>query len=324
VKPATRNALWKALGPLQPTARAGKRWAQGLFAARLSSAPATFDDRARGHATLLIVLAGHKAELWPHVFPRVAAHTDAASVDICVVCSGLAPAAEEARRLAAERGWSFLQIEEDLLAHAQNMAVSCFPRAEWIAKLDEDMFPTAGWLEALHDVHRRVEEEGKYRVGFVAPVIPVNGFGYRLFLELTGKLDDYRAAFPEHPPRSAGLHVGASTSPPVAEWLWRQSSPLDARARELSRLAGEYTLCPHRFSIGAFLMHRSTFDDLGGFAVSKWPGTLGYEEWQLCQWCADQSRVIVVANASLVGHFAFGPQWAHMSGVLKREPALFD
>jgi hypothetical protein len=37
-----------------------------------------------------------------------------------------------------------------------------------------------------------------------------------------------------------------------------------------------------------------------------------------------QSRAVVVAHGSLVGHFAFGPQWAHMNTVLQREPALFD
>ncbi|HZG42751.1 MAG TPA: hypothetical protein VEY93_07305 [Longimicrobium sp.] len=324
MKAATRGALWNALGPLKPPVLAGKRWIDGLLAPRLSDRPVTFDDRGKGRDTLLIVLAGHKPALWPKVFPRVAAHTDEAAVDICVVCSGGAPAAEAARRLAGERGWSFMQAEEDLLAHAQNLAVGCFPRAEWIAKLDEDMFPTPGWLEGLREAYARVEGGGRFRVGCVAPVIPVNGYGYRQFLELTGALDEYTAAFPHHPPVSAGLDVGASTAPEVAEWLWRHSRPLDERARQLARFRGEYSLCPHRFSIGAFLMHRGAFDDMGGFAVAKWPGTLGHEETQLCLWCMDQSRAIVVAHSSLVGHFAFGPQWAHMNTVLQREPALFD
>ncbi|MBW3655240.1 MAG: hypothetical protein KY444_03985, partial [Gemmatimonadetes bacterium] len=64
---ATRGALWNALGPLRPSVLAGKRWVGGLLAARLSKRPAIFDDRGRGHATLLIVLAGHKPALWPKV-----------------------------------------------------------------------------------------------------------------------------------------------------------------------------------------------------------------------------------------------------------------
>lgn len=324
MKAATRTAIWRALKPLQPSLLAGKKWARDVLSMQLSAEPRVFDDRSRGHGTLLIVLAGYKPELWSRTLPRVAAHTDTGSVDVCIVCSGLAPAAEEVRRLAAERGWSFLQSEEDLLAHAQNLAVRRFTRAGWIAKLDEDMFPTAGWLEGLRDVYARAEAEGRFRVGFVAPAIPVNGFGCRLVLELTGGLGEYERAFPQHSAVSAGLGTPISTEPEVAEWMWRWTSPLDGCARKLARFAGEYSVCPHRFSIGAFLMHRGAFDDAGGFAVAKWPGTLGYEETQLCLWCMDQSRAILVSHSSLVGHFAFGPQWAHMNTVLQREPALFD
>jgi hypothetical protein len=323
MKAGTRGAIWKALRPFQ-----GHLWALGNFVfgepqLKLSGSPAIWDDRGRGRRTLLIVLAGHKSGLWPQVLPRIAAHTDTGAVDVCVVCSGLAPAAEEARRLAAEHGWSFLQAEEDLLAHAQNLAVQHFPGAEFIAKLDEDMFPTAGWLEELHEVYARARADGRYRIGFVAPVIPVNGFGYRLFLDLTGRLGEYSATFPQYPPISAGLDVGAQNSPEVAEWLWRQTNPLDERAGELARFHGEYSVCPHRFSIGAFLMHRDTFDEFRGFAVAPVPGMLGYEEAKLCGWLMERSHVILVAHASLVGHFAFGPQWAHMQSVLEREPALF-
>ncbi|HZG42752.1 MAG TPA: hypothetical protein VEY93_07310 [Longimicrobium sp.] len=324
MKASTRGRIWKALGPFQGKLMALGNFVYGPPHLEVSARPATFDDRGKGRSTMLIVLAGHKPALWSRVFPRIAAHTDPEAVDICVVCSGGAPAAEEARRLAAERGWSFMQAEEDLLAHAQNLAVRCFPRAEWIAKLDEDMFPTAGWLEGLRETYARVEADGRFRPGIVAPVIPVNGYGYRQFLELTGQLDDYAAAFPQHPPVSAGLGVAASNVPEIAEWIWRRSHPLDGRARELARFRGEYSICPHHFSIGAFLMHRGTFDDLGGFAVAPVPGLLGYEEHKLCVWCMSQSRAVVVAHGSLVGHFAFGPQWAHMNTVLQREPALFD
>ncbi|MBW3656493.1 MAG: hypothetical protein KY444_10320, partial [Gemmatimonadetes bacterium] len=290
----------------------------------LSRQPAVLDDRSRGHGTLVMILAGYKPELWSRVFPRIAAHTDMDAVDVCIVCPGPAPAAEEARRIAEERGWSFLQTEENLLSHSLNLAVEHFRHATWLVKLDEDMFTTAGWLEGLRETYARAEADGRFQVGFVAPTIPVNGFGYRLFLELTGGLDDYVAAFPQYPPVSAGLHTGASNAPEVAEWLWRRTHGLDQCARKMAAFAGQYSICPHHFSIGAFLMHRATFNELGGFAVAPVPGLLGYDEAKLCAWCMNQSRVIVIAHGSLVGHFAFGPQWQHMRDLLQREPALFD
>ncbi len=71
-------------------------------------------------------------------------------------------------------------------------------------------------------------------------------------------------------------------------------------------------------------MHRDAFDAFGGFAVASVPGTLGYEEAHLGYWCMNHSHVIVISHASLVGHFAFGPQWAHMKSLLHTEPTLFD
>jgi hypothetical protein len=323
MKAIASRAARAVLRPLFVPLRTVSRWAAGTVPLDLNPEPALWDDRSRGRGTMLMVLTGHKPALWPYVFPRIAAHVDPDAVDVCVVVSGGAPAAAEARQLAAQRGWSFLQAHEDLLAHTQNLAVARFPEAEWIAKIDEDMFVTPGWLEQTRRAHEQAEAEGRFRVGFAAPTIPVNGFGYRLFLELAGKLDDYRAAFPADPAVSAAVGVAAHGSGDAAEWLWRLAQPLDGRAREMARFGGEYSICPHHFSIGAIVLRRTTFDEFGGFAVAPVPGMLGFEEVGLCHWCMDNSHVIVVAHGALVGHFAFGPQWAHMNALLEREPALF-
>jgi len=317
-----RTVVRKALKPLREPLRDAANWVFGGHHEHLSTAPQTFDDRSRGRGTVLLVLAGYKPELWDHVFPRIAAHVSPDTVDVCVVCSGHPPAAGELREAARRYGWSFSQCAEDRLAHAQNLAIRALPKAEWISKIDEDMFVTAGWLDHLRETHERVEREGKWRVGFVAPVIPINGYGWRLLMELTGTLDEYRAAFPEFPPISAAMDVGAHQSAGVAEWLWRHSTPLDEMAATLARRAGESSICPHRFSIGAFLMKRETWALHGGFKIAG-DGELGWEESQLCTWCMDQSRAIVVDHSALVGHFAFYPQWEHMLALLKRDPALF-
>jgi hypothetical protein len=135
VRAAARGAVWSALRRFHPVLHRAGKWVLGPLELKLSTAPRTLDDRSRGYGTLLMVLAGYKLDLWPHTISRIAEYTDTDQVDVCLVCSGLAPAADELRRVAGERGWSFLHAEEDLLAHAQNLAVGCFPRAEWIAKL---------------------------------------------------------------------------------------------------------------------------------------------------------------------------------------------
>lgn len=289
---------------------------------KLSTAPAVFDNRAKGRNTLLLILAGYKPELWNHTLTRIAKHTANEQADLCVVCPGDPPAAARLRELSAQYGWSFLQSHEDKLAHTQNLAVAAFPNVEWLAKLDEDMFVTAQWLEMLRGTYEHAERDGRYKVGFAAPLIPINGFGYRLMLELTGQLDEYIERFPNNPPVSASHFIGVHESPEIGEWLWRRTAPIDQRASELAANNGGYSVCPHRFSIGAILMKRATWVELGGFTVAD-HGILGVEESELCKWCMEHSRAIVVSHSSLVGHFSFFPQWEHMVQLLEKEPALF-
>lgn len=288
----------------------------------ISKHPQVFEDRSRGRDTLLMILAGYKPQLWEQTLTRMRKHTSLELADICVVCSGHPPAAQKLRQIAAENGWSFLQSEDDRLANAQNMAIARFPNARWISKLDEDMFVTAGWLEKLLVTYKAAEADGRYQIGFVAPLIPVNGFGYRLLLDLTGRVGEFTALFPQKGAYSAALFIPDHVTE-VTEWLWRQTSPLDERAKELEKHGAAFSICPHRFSIGAILLDRSVWQELGGFAVGP-EGILGYEESELCKWCMENSRAIVVSHASLVGHFSFFPQYEHMLELLQKEPELFS
>jgi hypothetical protein len=65
--------------------------------------------------------------------------------------------------------------------------------------------------------------------------------------------------------------------------------------------------CPIRFSIGAILFERQLWDDMRFFKVSK--GTnLGGDEEQICCYCCNNSRPIMVSENIVVGHLSFGRQ----------------
>jgi hypothetical protein len=274
-----------------------------------------FTDRSEGCEQLLIVLAGYKPYLWPYTLARVE-HFVPADVDVCIVSPGVAP--EVLGELAGRRGWSWLSTRKNSLCLAQNIAIARHPHARYIHKLDEDVFIGAGHLERLLRGYRRVAAEGRYAPGFAAPILNVNGFSFRLFLDALGLTEDYRLRFGGL--LQACMDVPAQADANAAFWLWQRSVPFDEIVARFAERPWGYTPVPHRFSIGAYVMERRLWEDFGGFAAHPYRD-IGRDESQLCKECTDRSRVPVVVHDVFAGHWSFGPQEAAMRAAL---PALVE
>jgi hypothetical protein len=261
-----------------------------------------FTDRRRGAETMIVVLAGYKPHLWPYTLSRME-HLAPEDADVCLVSSGLS--SPELDAVAARNGWSRLVTRRNAVALAQNLAILHHPAARFVHKLDEDILLADGYFTAMAEGYERVLEDGRYTPGFCAPVLNVNGFSYRLFLETLDLADDYAARFGEL--RQAGEGNLAHTDGEAALWLWRRTVPFDETARRFSELPFGYSAVPHRFSIGAILFERALWEEIGGLVVMPWGG-LGHDEKFLCKECTDRSRVGIVLHHVLAGHFSFGPQ----------------
>jgi hypothetical protein len=282
-----------------------------------------FDDRRTGAPVLVCMLAGYKPELWPFVMPRFRAALPAA--DVCLVSPGLrcAPLAELCRR----EGWSYLSTATNDVALAQNVCYRLHDAAEMIVKLDEDMFLLADTISGLLAEYHRIKAEGAVDPGFVAPMIPLNGFCYRYLLEMLGLLDEYEAAF--GPARLATSGLPIHTDPDAARWIWERTNPLALTAARLAQHERRRLLCPIQFSIGAIAFERRFWQRIGYLAVYRHRllmgiSTLGGDEAYLCARALEASRPAVVTTAALAGHFSFGPQYAGLKALLDRRPELFS
>ena len=140
-------------------------------------------DRRKNSNILLIILAGYKSFCYEDVFARVKAFTPK-KFDICITSSGLFD--ETLNKIAAENGWSYLSTAQNNIPLAQNLAIKIHDKAEFIYKMDEDIFVTDGCFETLMKTYRHVLRHGHYNVGFVAPLIPINGYGHIRVLEKLG------------------------------------------------------------------------------------------------------------------------------------------
>ncbi len=260
-----------------------------------------FIDRQIGRENLLLIIAGWHPILWKGIFTRIEKFLPE-DIDVCVVVPGTE--SDRLKTICEQHGWSYLETTENKLALAQNLAIEFHPNAHFIYKIDEDVFITKNFFSGLKKTYRNVIDTKAYKIGFVVPVLNVNGWGYRRLLIAKGKLDEYEKRF--GPACYADGGIPATTDPMAAKYLWELILPLDVAAEEIESSRDVFSICHHRFSIGAFLILRDIWESMGGFRVSGIDGMLGLEEAELCKFCMDKSLAIVCAEHVLAGHLSFG------------------
>jgi len=277
-----------------------------------------FDNRSKGSDSLLIVLCGYKPGLWPYTLARL---PDAVGdgADVCLVSAGRRVTALE--EMARRHGWSYLTTEANQMSRAQNLAVLAHPRAEWIYKIDEDIFIDGHFIPRLRSGFERALAGGEYEPGFCAPIINVNGFSYLTFLRLLGLEDDYMVRFGER--RRAPTGIKAYYDGEAATWIWERTLPFGAVAERIAGGEFGYSVVPHRFNIGAMLLRRAFWQEIKGFRAHPVAGRLGVDEEHLCKECLMRGQVMLVVHDVLAGHFSFWPQEAAMRELLERRPEDF-
>ncbi len=270
-----------------------------------------FVNRSKQSSKLVVVLVGYKPELWPLTLKRIACFVPA-DFDVCLASSGRR--VEALDDLAEQNGWSYLSTRLNEVSIVQNIAIEKHPAAQYIFKLDEDIFIGRGYFDAMLKGHLAVSQAGRHKPGISAPLINVNGYGYVEFLRELGLCKDYLDRFGEL--RQAADKIHAHYDGEAALWLWKRSLPFDEMVRRFANLEFKYSACPHRFNIGAILFERSFWLAMGGLAINDHPGVLGYDEEQVCKYCLNSSEVITVLHNVFAGHFGFGPQNQMMMGAL--------
>jgi hypothetical protein len=266
-----------------------------------------FTDCRKGSEYLLIVLAGYKEFVWESVFGRLRAFVPK-DIDICIVTSGLVNSGLQ--DMCEEYQWSYLSTSRNNVSMAVNTAIWKHSDAQYVYKMDEDIFLTKGVFEILKDTYQAVSEKGRYEVGFVTPLIPINGYGHVRLLEIFDAVDLWQERFGELKYTNLTHHRNICENPETARFMWGEGNQamndLDRMQQILSHREFQYSICPIRYSIGFVLFHRNSWIRMKGFPA--FAGNMGMDEEAFCQFCVLQSYAMVVAENAVVGHLAFGPQ----------------
>lgn len=289
-----------------------------------------FTDRRRFLDKVLFLLAGYKEFLWNDVFARLEKYLPD-GVEVCILSSGRK--SDRLAELAGKNGWSYLSTAYNSVTMIQNIAMEYYQGAQWFYKLDEDIFLTEGTLESMMRTFIEVQEREPCNVGAVAPLLPLNGYGYVRILDRLGLRERYekkfdRALLGGYPDKKIESDTEA------AAFMWGATGEiprLDALNRKFRGSHGfgygrAYSFCSVRFSIGCILYNRAFWDKMGGaypYGTSR-PGDVGEDEVHLCARTVLKSCVLAVDESCVVGHFAFGQQTEGMKGYYAARHELFE
>ncbi len=277
-----------------------------------------FTDRRKKSKELLVILAGYKELVWDSVFARVKAYVPK-HMDVCIVSSGLEN--DTLKAMCQENGWSYMSTIRNHVSLVLNLAIALHPEAEYIYKMDEDMFLTENVMQTMMNTYR--EAQKNYEVGFVTPLIPINGYGYVRLLEIFGAVDRWEERFGELKYTDCYCHHRTvHDDPQAALFLWGEDNPamdnIDRMNGELQKKKMAYSICPIRYSIGFILFHRDNWIHMGMLPVPE-SSNMGSDEIYLCKYCLMQARVMVVAENTVVGHFNYGGPQARVMEAYYRE-----
>lgn len=271
-------------------------------------------DRFSNARSLLLIIAGHKPFLWRSVFSRVNAFCPP-EVDVLIVSPGVY--ANQLSSICERHGWSYLSTFTNHVGISQNIAISLASNYEYIFKMDEDMFLTQDLLSRLLRLHTYLEKNGPFDVGFVAPLIPINGYGHYRLLSRLSLTHDYESRFgPCRPTSGTKSPTCFTKNPSIPLFFWRDATSIadiDALAHTLRSETISYSICPIRFSIGLILFKRDIIINMGYFHRTFGNG-VSFDEIQLNSYCQTNSLACYVDETSVAGHLCYGPQ---TQGIIK-------
>lgn len=281
-----------------------------------------FENRMKNKEKVCFVLAGYKSFSYDSVFKRIKKFIPA-DIEICILSSG--KYCSDLSEIARINDWSYVSTKKNNVSLIQNIAIDLFKNAKYIYKLDEDIFITKGFFETLFKTMKNCEGKGEYKVGFVAPTIPINGFGHLNVLKRFDLVSKYTELF-ERPIYAAGRDRMVEDDPEVAKFFWGYKNylpQLDEMNEIFSNDEFRYVACPIRFSIGAILFKREFWNEMGMLDVVSGPG-MGLDEEQFCEYAINHSKAIIVSLNSVVGHLSFGRQNEEMKMYYLSHTDVFD
>lgn len=276
----------------------------------------------KGKNKMLYILAGYKPYLWEDVFTRIKLFQPE-DMDVCIASSG--KYCEELSTICKENDWVYISTELNHVCVASNIVIREFPKADYIFKLDEDIYVPKGYFEDLYNAYKKIEEKEPTEIGYICPTLPLGFYGMHDFLIETGSLESFEKSFGKH--RVGGVFVNPylRAGNGVDEYIWTLIGNFDEKAKSYAAKPFSYHACYSRSGIAAILFRRAFWNRLGGLKRGRGIGVGNFgDEGQITTFCALNFQICYCVENILVGHFAFGGSEPNVIKFREKNPEIFE
>ena len=138
-------------------------------------------------------------------------------------------------------------------------------RKDLYIKLDDDILVSENWYKGFLGVYERNSND--LSIGSV--VIPINGFGWTIFLEVMKLNDEFSLKFPGIKLIQGCTEPASWNNKKVTEYIWSQCLDIDLTGRKFLSNPKKYLdyEVPYRYSIGGIIFSHAFWQKMGGWKV---------------------------------------------------------
>lgn len=303
-----------------------KKVGRKFRAAKIQKAMYASDYKIEGNIQnkekMLYILSGYKPYLWKDVFTRVKLF-QTSDMEVCIASSG--KYCQELSDLCKKNGWVYLSTSRNNVCIMTNIIMKVFSKAEYIFKMDEDVYLPEHYFENMFNAYKRIESETNYSIGYILPYQPLGVYAMYEFLDERGLIPEFESKFGK-------ITIGGTFVNPflrkdcgVDAYIWEKMGPFDKLANEYADRPFEYEPCVTRPCIASILFTRRLWDQMGGFKATRGAGVgdVG-DEGQITSFCALNYQVAFCVKNILIGHFAFGGAEPSVLKFKEKHPDYFE
>ena len=138
------------------------------------------EGRIKNSENMLFVLAGYKDFLWDDIFSRIKL-SQLENMDICIASSGRY--CDRLSQICKSNNWVYLSTSKNNVCIITNIIMREFKEAEYIFKLDEDIFIPKDYFKDMLDAYKIIEKKEPCSIGYICPIIPLGFYAMHDFLD---------------------------------------------------------------------------------------------------------------------------------------------
>lgn len=226
-------------------------------------------NNIKGEKNLLIILTWYDEFLNKKVFERTKKFLDN-DIDVCVITPW--KICDDIYLYCENMGWSYLYTKQNKLAYAQNIVIQLHDKAQYIYKIDWDIFITKGFFRNLKKKYELALKNSEFIPWAIAPVININWWTYSYFLDKIGKKKEFIEKFKSLKQNVCEEWDNIWYSWEVAEYIRKNTFNIDNLQEKIFSkidISKEYLANSVRFSIGCFMFTREIWQNLRGGALNN-------------------------------------------------------